>query len=104
MRFHVLVGILPHERSIPQPLEVDLRVGRATDTDVVIDYRVLYALVRDTVTAAPVEYLEQVADILLTRTLAVPGVAWARVAVRKPNVALDGPLAYAEVAMEGTND
>jgi dihydroneopterin aldolase len=104
MRFHVLVGVLPHERSIPQPLEVDLRVRLAGADGAVLDYRDLHGLVTAAVTGGPREYLEQVADDVLTRTLALPGVAWARVAVRKPHVALPGPLAYAEVSVEGAND
>lgn len=103
MRFHVLVGILPHERSIPQPLEVDLRVRHDRAPANVLDYRELYAMVSDAVTRQPVEYLEEAADAVLARALAIEGVSWARVAMRKPHVSLGGPLAHAEVAMERTN-
>ena len=76
MRFHALVGVLPHERVYPQPLEVDVTVWRAApsdeapDDDAVIDYRDIYDAVA------------------------------ARVAVRKPHVPLPGPLAYAEVVVD----
>jgi dihydroneopterin aldolase len=100
----VRVGILPHERELPQPLEVDLRVGRRDGDATVLDYRSLYHLVSDTVAGDPHDYLERVAARILTRVLAIDGVAWARVAVRKPHVALAGPLAYAEVTLEDAND
>src|SRR5258708_29836960 len=38
MRFHVRVGVLPHERELPQPLEIDLVVRRAS-REPVVDYR-----------------------------------------------------------------
>ena len=37
MRFHVRVGILPHERVHAQPLEIDIAVTRADDADGVLD-------------------------------------------------------------------
>lgn len=103
MRFHVRVGILPHERELPQPLEIDLRVRRDGDAGAVLDYRTLHQLATDAVSAEPLGYLEEIAGEMIGRALALPGVAWARVVVRKPHVALAGPLAHAEVAMEGSN-
>jgi dihydroneopterin aldolase len=103
MRFHVRVGILPHERELPQPLEIDLTVNRATDATGVSDYRALYALVRAVVAAEPLEYLETAAGAIVASALRLDGVQSARVAVRKPHVALDGPLAFAEIVVEGRN-
>ena len=34
MRFHTLVGILPHEQSLAQPLEVDVPQAAAEDAEV----------------------------------------------------------------------
>jgi dihydroneopterin aldolase len=82
MRFHALVGILPHERTTPQPIEIDLIVT-VGDGEAVVDYRRLYD---ERVAAAAFAASERI-----TRT---------RVAVRKPHVALGGPLAYAEVTVE----
>jgi dihydroneopterin aldolase len=99
MRFHALVGILPHERVIAQPIEVDLRVSVAEGVDVV-DYRGLYDLVAAVVTAHT-DYLEEIADRIAERALALSArVRAASVAVRKPHVALGGPLDYVEVATE----
>jgi dihydroneopterin aldolase len=100
MSFHVRVGILPHERELAQPLEIDLSVRRATDTGAVLDYRALYAIVSEVVAAQPLDYLESVGGAIADGVLALGGVASARVAVRKPHVALDGPVAYAEIVVE----
>ena len=100
MRFHVRVGVLPHEREIAQPLEIDLTVRRAADTDAVLDYRALYAVVRDVVSAEPLDYLESVAGAIAAGVLALGGLTSVRVAVRKPHVALGGPLAHAEIIVE----
>jgi 7,8-dihydroneopterin aldolase/epimerase/oxygenase len=104
MRFHVRVGVLPHEREIPQPLELDLTVRLApADTDV-LDYRTLYALTREVVEREPLDYLEAIGGEIAMRCLALPSVASVRVAVRKPHVALGGPLSHAEVVVEQDRD
>ncbi len=105
MRFHVPVGILPHERELPQPLEVDLTVwlepasASAGSDAAVVDYRELYDLVARVIGSSSLLHLEDLAAAIADRALAVPRVASARIAVRKPNVALPGPLAYAEVVV-----
>jgi dihydroneopterin aldolase len=108
MRFHVLVGILPHEQTHPQPLEVDVTVWRALRSDDgvggsegdVVDYRDLYEAVAARVTAGPLRFLEDVARTLVGDLLSRPYVRRARVAVRKPHVPLPGPLTYAEVVVD----
>lgn len=100
MRFHALVGILPHEREHPQPIEVDLAIT-VGDGDGVVDYRRLYEAASAVVGAGPIDFLEDIAERVATGALAVSGrVTRARVAVRKPHVALGGPLAYAEVRID----
>ena len=100
MRFHVRVGILPHERIHAQPLEIDLAVTRAPDASGVLDYRELYTLTAAQATREPLEYLETLAAAIADDVLALGGVTHVRVAVRKPHVMLDGPLAYAEIVVE----
>jgi len=107
MRFHVSVGVLPHEQLHPQPLEVDVTVWRALgaddgggDCESVIDYRELYDAVAARVTGAPLRFLEDVARTLVGDLLGRPHVRRARVAVRKPHVPLPGPLAFAEVVVD----
>lgn len=99
MRFHGLVGILPHERDIAQPIEIDLSVtvGRGEG---VVDYRELYAIAANAV-VGQTSFLEGLADRIAKAALAhSPRIRSARVAVRKPHVALPGPLAFAEVLVE----
>jgi dihydroneopterin aldolase len=100
MRFNVRVGILPHEREIPQPLEVDLSVRRDGRAEGILDYRRLYAVVRGVMDAEPLDYLETVAGDIARGVLALDDVVGVRVGVRKPHVALGGPLAHAEVVVE----
>lgn len=100
MRFHVCVGVLPHEREIAQPLEVDLVIRHDAMAGAVVDYRELYDAARTTIASDPLTYLEPLAEALATRVLTIAGVTWCRVALRKPQVALGGPLAFAQVAVE----
>jgi dihydroneopterin aldolase len=104
MRFHAQVGILPHERESFQPLEVDLRVSIADDSRApadVVDYRGLYDAVSSVIDAGHIDYLEEIADRVVSRAMQVSArIERVHVAVRKPHVALGGPLAYAEVSVE----
>jgi 7,8-dihydroneopterin aldolase/epimerase/oxygenase len=103
MRFHGLVGILPHERDIPQPIEIDLTVTVAPGEGV-IDYRELYVLAANAV-VGQTSFLEGLAGRVAKAALDhSPRIRTARVAVRKPHVALPGPLAHAEVVVERRAD
>jgi dihydroneopterin aldolase len=95
--------VLPHEASLPQPLEIDLTVWLAPTADgarAMLDYRELYDIAAAVVADEPLRYLEDVAEAVAGRALTRPQVVGARVAVRKPHVALPGPLAHAEVVVE----
>jgi 7,8-dihydroneopterin aldolase/epimerase/oxygenase len=105
MRFHARIGVLPHEAEIAQSIEVDVSLWvRRTDGPVsakdIVDYRRVYDLVAEVVTNGHIRFLEEVGEMIADRALQVPLVTRVRIAVRKPNVALPGPLAYAEVALE----
>lgn len=103
MSFHTLIGVLPHEREHPQPLEIDLtawvRHGSA-----VVDYRRIYSEVRAAMDSPALFYLEELADSIANRILAESAVQRVRVAVRKPHAAVGGPLNYAEVAVVRERD
>ena len=103
MRFHVRIGILSHERVHPQPLEIDVAVTRPDEAPL-LDYRTLYEMTATAVAAEPLDYLEEVATAIADAALALPEVRHARVAVRKPHVMLDGPLAHAEIVVERTHE
>jgi FolB domain-containing protein len=104
MRFHTLVGVLPHEEQLPQPLEIDVTVWMGERDMTLVDYRILYAAVAEVVTAAPVRYLEELVASAADAVLGVGDVSRVRVAARKPHVTLPGPLAWAEVAIERERD
>lgn len=104
MRFDALVGILPHERVSAQPIEVDLSVEVAPGEGIV-DYRALYASTAAVFAHGPIDYLEEIGDQVARGALAHSArVRSAHVAVRKPQVALGGPLDYAEVVVERRAD
>ena len=99
MRFHALVGILEHERVAPQPIEVDLTVAVSAGESV-LDYRDLYEIAAATVRAGPIDFLEEIGERIAAAAVnRSPRVRSATVAVRKPHVALGGPLDYAEVVV-----
>jgi dihydroneopterin aldolase len=98
MRFHALVGILEHERTISQPIEIDARVWCAAGAPIV-DYRRLYEAARAVVESGPIDYLEDVAERVARGVLEDRWITQARVAVRKPHVTLPGPLTHAEVVV-----
>ncbi|MDE3126890.1 MAG: dihydroneopterin aldolase [Gemmatimonadota bacterium] len=99
MRFHVLVGILAHEREYPQPLEVDLTAWIAPGRTGIVDYRGLHDAARRAVDDSPRKYLEEIAERVAAAALAVAGVERVDVAVRKPHVPLGAPLDTVEVAI-----
>ena len=104
MRFHALVGILPHERELAQPIEIDV-TARLGDGEGIVDYRRMYEAAASVFADGPIDFLEEVAERVANRLFEDHRrIASLRVAVRKPQVALGGPLAYAEVALERTRD
>lgn len=110
LQFFTLIGDLPHERTTPQPLEVDVEVradlapaGRSDALADALDYRLLYRAVADAVEdeeqGAP-HLLEAIAERVADRLLALKGVASVRVRCRKPKALLPGPVAKVEIAIE----
>lgn len=107
VRFHARVGVLPHERQLPQPIEVDLRVWPRTAAGsggFLLDYRQLYDLVAGVLSEGPVDYLEGIALSIAERAMTTDQAQRVRVSVRKPHVPLPGPLDSAEVSIELTRD
>lgn len=104
IRFHVRVGILPHEQERAQPLEIDVTAHHRASRSVPLDYRELYDAVRLDVERDPLTYLEPLAEAIARDVLAMDDVVWCRVAIRKPHVALGGPLTHAQVAIERSHE
>lgn len=111
MRFHTLVGLLPHEARFPQPLELDLtvqlslrQVGETDSPRVLLDYRTLYQLVAETVGTSHHKLLEALCEQIARKALALDGVLRARVAARKPHAPIGGPIENVEVVIERARD
>jgi dihydroneopterin aldolase len=109
MAFHTHIGVLPHEAEIAQSIEVDLSVWIARPEGShggqgIVDYRELYNLVAGAVHEGHTHYLENLVEQIAHAALSLKPIRRVQVAVRKPHVALSGPLAYAEVALERVID
>jgi len=111
MRFHTLVGLLPHEEHIPQPLELDLtvflslrRVGETDSPRALLDYRKLYKLVSETVGTCHHQLLEALCEQIAAKALGLDAVERVRVAARKPHAPIPGPLESVEVVIERSRD
>jgi dihydroneopterin aldolase len=106
LRFHTLVGLLPHEESIPQPLELDVtahlslrRVGETDSPKALLDYRTLYQLVAETVGTSHHRLLEALCERIAGKVLSLEAVDRVRVAARKPHAPIPGPLEFVEVVI-----
>ena len=107
LRFHTRIGVLSHERELAQPVEVDVSVWpRQPETTVgqLLDYRQLYAIVTEVIEEGPIDYLEGLVGAVAERVMAAGNARRVCVAARKPNVALQGPLEYAEVKVDLEQD
>lgn len=107
MRFHTMVGVLPHEEHVPQPLELDLTVwrslrsvGESDSPAQLIDYRDLYEIVAGAVGTSPHRLLEALCEKIARHVLESVAVDRVRVAARKPHAPIPGPLDYVEVVIE----
>jgi 7,8-dihydroneopterin aldolase/epimerase/oxygenase len=108
MAFHTRIGALPHESEFAQSIEIDVSVWverpeGAEGPEGIVDYRELYDVVAEIVDDH-IHYLEDLAERIAAAILAIVQVKRIRVAVRKPHVSLNGPLAYAEVTLEQAAD
>lgn len=110
LQFFTLIGDLPHERTTPQPLELDVEVrtdlapaGRSDRLDDSLDYRLLYRAVAEAVEdqaeGAP-HLLEAIAERVAGRLLVLEGVESVRIRCRKPRAVLPGPVAKVEIEIE----
>ncbi len=107
MRFHTLVGLLPHEAKFPQPLEFDVtaflslrRVGETDAPGMLLDYRTLYGAVADAIGTSHHKLLEALCERIAAAVLALDSVDRVRVAARKPHAPIPGPLDSVEVVIE----
>jgi dihydroneopterin aldolase len=111
MRFHTLVGLLPHEAEVPQPIELDLtvwlslaEVGKSDSPSELLDYRALYEITEEVVGRNHHRLLEGLCERVGSRILAELPVLRVEVAARKPHAPIPGPLDYVEVVIRRSRD
>jgi 7,8-dihydroneopterin aldolase/epimerase/oxygenase len=107
MRFEGRHGVLEEEQAQAQPFEVDVEVyldlgpaGRNDDLAHTVDYREIFEVCRDVVEGPSCRLIEALAERIASRLVSAfepAGVSQVTVRVRKPRVALPGPLDFAAV-------
>ena len=91
LRFDSNLGILDHEKTAPQPIQVDAKLNQGPqpllphDDDIghVLDYRKVRQIIIDECTAEHVNLLETLIGKLVHRLLQLPGVLGVRVRIAK---------------------
>ena len=91
LRFDANLGILAHEKSAPQPIQVDAELSlgvqplapRDDDIEHVLDYRKVRQIIIDECTAEHVNLLESMIGKLVQRLMQLPGVVGVRVKIAK---------------------
>ena len=101
LRFNANLGILDHEKSSPQPIQVDAELNQGTqpllphDDDIghVLDYRKVRQIIIDECTAEHVNLLESLIGKLTRRLMQLPGVIGVRVKIAKLEIFTDCEVA-----------
>ena len=101
LRFDANLGILDHEKTAPQPIQVDaeLNLGpqpllpRDDDIHHVLDYRKVRKIIIDECTAEHVNLLESLIGKLAHRLMQLPGVLGVRVRIAKLEIFEDCEVA-----------
>ncbi len=91
LRFDASLGILEHEKTAPQPIQVDAELNQGQqpllphDDDIsqVLDYRKVRQIIIDECTAEHVSLLESLIGKLARRLMQLPGVIGVRVKIAK---------------------
>jgi dihydroneopterin aldolase len=91
LRFNANLGILDHEKTKPQPIQVDAELNQGSqpllphDDDIghVLDYRKVRQIIIDECTAEHVNLLETLIGKLTRRLLQLPGVVGVRIKIAK---------------------
>ena len=105
LAFDARHGVNEHEKTTTQRFEVDVELeldlgpaGRSDDLAATIDYGAVATLVRGVLDGPPVDLIETLAERIAARLLErFPPADAVVVRVRKPDVRLAAPLAYAGV-------
>ena len=98
MRFMACHGVLPHEREIPQPFEVEVELGlslrvagESDNLDDTVNYAKVYHTVSSIMDGAPKQLIEALAEEIADDLLRdFDSLRWVRVTVHKPAAPIDG--------------
>ena len=98
MRFMACHGVLPHEREVPQPFEVDVEMGldlraagESDDLDDTVNYAKVYRTVSSIMNGASKRLIESLAEEIAEDLLRdFDALRWVRVTVHKPAAPIDG--------------
>lgn len=101
LRFDANLGILDHEKTTPQPIQVDAELNQGVqpllphDDDIsqVLDYRKVRQIIIDECTAEHVDLLESLIGKLTRRLMQLPGVIGVRVKIAKLEIFEDCEVA-----------
>ena len=101
LRFDANLGILDHEKTSPQPIQVDAELNQGPqpllphDDDIghVLDYRKVRQIIIDECTAEHVNLLESLIGKLTQRLMRLPGVLGVRVRIAKLEIFEDCEVA-----------
>jgi 7,8-dihydroneopterin aldolase/epimerase/oxygenase len=109
MRWHATHGVLAHEKTEPQPFEVDVvlhaNLAPAAESDDLartVDYGALYLVIGEIVTGRNYDLIESLAGAIARKVLAATDPAivdGVEVRVRKPEAPIDGDLDTVEAAL-----
>lgn len=110
LRVETLIGILAHERTVRQPVVLDLELAAdvataAASRDIAdaLDYKALSDAVRDFVAGSEELLLETLAERVCAFVREEFGVPWLRLVLHKPE-ALEGSTDVAVVIERGSRD
>ena len=98
MRFMACHGVLPHEREVPQPFEVDVEMGlnlqaagESDDLGDTVNYAKVYDVVSTVLTVTRKYLIEAIAEEIAEDLLRdFDALRWVRVTVHKPAAPIDG--------------
>ena len=101
LRFDANLGILEHEKTAPQPIQVDAELNMGTqpllpsddDITAVLDYRKVRKIIIEECTAEHVNLLETLIGKLANRLMQLPGVLGVRVKIAKLEIFEDCEVA-----------
>jgi len=109
VRLHDMVfmgrhGVYDHEQDVAQPFHVDVDLvldlqpaGVDDDLDKTVDYGAVFEICRSVVESTRFRLIEAIAEAIAHEILVGFPVSEVEVRVRKPNLPIEGTVAWAEV-------